>query len=569
MLLTIASLVSASLSTVPMYRGGHEGQLKKKSARASGQDPAAVNRARLDQFKKSMIQLRSTSDVAQELVRFLSASLASRHALIYLWKEDRGSFSAWPARRGIQEHFPLIDPFLLHMTEHPQVYERHKLGPQKEIRAEAERFFESTRSTVLIPLVINESLVGVICLAPNGGRRLGPSDRRLIGEMRSLAVMSLSNSLLYARLEGILGSLEEKVRERTQELEDAQTQLIQSEKMASLGVMVAGIAHEINTPAGVIQAATENIEKNLSFILAHLADLRRNPREIQPAQERLLSRMEKLIGQDNAAIKDLFRKKMEIAGVLESQGIRPARDIASLIAENGIELDDSVLGDLQIAFKADHDPSGFYQFLLETANSARNLRNLRNAIRSIVRIVKALKTYSHLDAGRFERSEIHDSIENTLVLLDSILKNRVHLERRYAGVPPVFFNPDQMAQVWTNLIQNAAQAMKGQVDAQIEIETQSSELDGLPAVRITIRDNGPGIPAEVQARIWDPFFTTKDQGEGTGLGLSIVRNIIQRHQGRIDVETAPGRGAAFHILLPLEPVLPDSGHGEIYKFSHQ
>jgi two-component system NtrC family sensor kinase len=516
-----------------------------------------------------MIQLRSTSDVARGLVRFLSASLSSRHALIYLWKEDQGSFSAWPVRRGIQEHFPLIDPFLLHMTEHPQVYERHKSISRQDMHQEAERFFKATASTVLIPLVINESLVGVICLAPDQNRRLGASDRRLIEEMRSLAVMSLSNSLLYARLEGILGSLEEKVRERTQELEDAQTQLIQSEKMASLGVMVAGIAHEINTPAGVIQAATENIEKNLSFILAHLADLRREPREIQPAQERLLYRMEKLIGQDNAAVKDLFRKKMETTKVLEAQGIRPAKEIASLIAENGIELDEGVLTDLQTAFKADHDPSGFYQFLLETANSARNLRNLRNAIRSIVRIVKALKSYSHLDAGRFEGAEIHDSIENTLVLLDSVLKNRVHLERKYAQVPPVFFNPDQMAQVWTNLIQNASQAMRGQEDARIEIETQSVELGGLPAVRITIRDNGPGILPEVQARIWDPFFTTKDQGEGTGLGLSIVRNIIQRHQGRIDVETAPGQGAAFHITLPLMPGLPDSGHGEIYKFSHQ
>lgn len=517
-----------------------------------------------------MIQLRSTPDVARELVRFLSASLRSRHALIYLWKEEEGSFSAWPVPSGIQEHFPLIDPFLLYMTENPQVYELQNLDNVKaEIIPDARRFFEAAHATLLIPLVINESMVGVICLAPDGGRRPSAADRRLIEEMRNLAVMSLSNSILYARLEGILGSLEEKVRERTQELQDAQTQLIQSEKMASLGVMVAGIAHEINTPAGVIQAATENIEKNLSFILAHLADLRRDPREIQPAQERLLARMERLIGQDNVVIKDLFRKKMETTKTLESQGIRPAKEIASLIAENGIELGEDVIGDLQIAFKADHDASGFHQFLLETANSARNLRNLRNAIRAIVRIVKALKSYSHLDAGKFEQVDIHDSIENTLVLLDSVLKNRVHLERKYAQLPPVYFNPDQMAQVWTNLIQNAAQAMRGRDNAQIEISTESAEHAGLPAVRITLKDNGPGVSPEIQAKIWDPFFTTKDQGEGTGLGLSIVRNIIQRHQGSIELETEPGHGAAFHIVLPLEPNLPISAHGEIYKFSHQ
>ncbi|MCE9599314.1 MAG: GHKL domain-containing protein [Spirochaetia bacterium] len=531
------------------------------------------DRTRLDSFKKEMIQLKSTGDVCREVLRFLSEAMNSTRAGIYLWNETIGSFALWPPQEGAEASFPLIDPFLIHIASHPEVYLRDDFQQEanQAIRGEALRFFALTNARMILPLVINESLVGVVFLDPPGSFDIGQSELSLIEEVRSLAVMALSNSILYARLEGILGHLEEKVKERTQELESTQTQLVQSEKMASLGIMVAGIAHEINTPSGVIQAGTENIEKNLSFLLKNLDRLRNQPEPIRAPADQILQALETLLAaNDSAPVRDLFRKKKELTQKLEGEGIASARELASLFTENGLEANQAMLDNLKLVFASRTPESDFFfEFLTQASNAARNLKNLRNAIRSIVRIVKALKSYSHLDAGGFVESDVHDSLENTLVLMGSVLKHQVQIDRDFQELPRIQCNPDELAQVWTNLIQNASQAMKDMASPHIIVRTRMDDLWGRPAVRVSLSDNGPGIAPDVLRRIWDPFFTTKDQGEGTGLGLSIVRNIIQKHQGKIDVETEPGQGATFHVILPLTPGQPELTPATIYKFAHR
>lgn len=542
------------------------------------------DRTRLDSFKKEMIQLKSTGDVCREVLRFLSQEMKSTRAGIYLWSESAGSFTLWPAQEGAEPSFPLIDPFLIHIAANPDIYLRddfqsasntrppadlERLGA---IRSEALRFFTLTNARMILPLVINESLVGVVFLDPPGSFEIGRAEIALIEEVRSLAVMALSNSILYARLEGILGHMEEKVKERTQELENTQTQLVQSEKMASLGIMVAGIAHEINTPSGVIQAAAENIEKNLSFLLRNLDRLRDQPASIRAPADQILQSMDTLLAAaaDQGPVRDLFRKKKELTQKMELQGIASARELASLLTENGLEANETMLTNLKTVFATRTAESDFFfEFLTQASNAARNLKNLRNAIRSIVRIVKALKSYSHLDTGGFVDCDVHDALENTLVIMGSVLKHRVEIERDFKELPRIQCNPDELSQVWTNLIQNASQALKDSPSPHIKVETVEADLWGRPAIRVSVKDNGPGITPDVLARIWDPFFTTKDQGEGTGLGLSIVRNIVQKHQGKIDVETDSGKGATFHVILPVTPVQTGMGETTIYKFAHK
>jgi signal transduction histidine kinase len=196
-------------------------------------------------------------------------------------------------------------------------------------------------------------------------------------------------------------------------------------------------------------------------------------------------------------------------------------------------------------------------YLQEYAYLYRNVAAIQTAIKQIQRIVGALKGYSHLDQAKIEPADLHEGIENTLVILHHELKYGILIQRKYGDLPRVPVYVDELNQVWTNIIHNAVQALKGK--GEIVIETlppgspgEDSEPKGRQPDTVTIRviDNGPGIPEDVLPRIFEPFFTTKVKGEGTGLGLGIVKKIIEKHGGRVDVDSRPGR-TCFTIVLPV------------------
>jgi signal transduction histidine kinase len=184
-------------------------------------------------------------------------------------------------------------------------------------------------------------------------------------------------------------------------------------------------------------------------------------------------------------------------------------------------------------------------YLEQYAYLFRNTYAIRTAIRRITRIVGALKGYSHLDQAKVAPADLHEGIENTLVILHSELKYGITVTRKYAELPAVPVYVDELNQVWTNLIHNAVQALGGQGEIVIETGVE----DG--CVAVAVEDNGPGIPPELKERIFEPFFTTKAKGEGTGLGLGIVRQIVDKHGGQIDVESRPGR-TRFTVKIPIE-----------------
>lgn len=624
--------------------------LNEDSGRRGSDRLVKVGRRRLDQFKYALIQLKPTEDVCEELVQFLVDYLGTDHVGIYLWNESEGTFSLQQEIPGVRHGWRVFEPFLMYMADNDSMVLRNRSlsGLPSEVVRQKEDFFEQTDSDLIIPLVLNESLLGIVFIGPPGSIEWNASRLNALSEVRSLVTMALSNSILYARLQGILENLEEKVKERTRRLEETQAHLVQSEKMAMLGVMIAGIAHEINTPAGVIFGGSMNLEQNLQGVLDHSPYLLN-----RLGEERLKELMHISLEQSRKKIhvSGAFKKKKELQNALEPwNGLADLNKLVGHLVETGVystpedlhseametilrafqELhsqsssdarsgraahgapDDSVASSGRAAHgppddsltSATHGPAGassyeegshppdvssdvsaddsagerLLEFLKLISSTGKNLSNIRGSIESIVRIVRALKSYSHPGQKTFGPAKVEEGLNNTLIILSSVWKGNVNVEKDIQQTPDIECDADELNQVWTNLLTNSWQAMKGQQDATLYVSTRYledarsimeevrstdtsrgssavvGEVSG-PGVCVTIRDNGPGIPSEHIEKIWDPFFTTKDQGEGSGLGLSIVRRIVEEHGGAVAVRTglkADGGGTQFCVILPRE-----------------
>tara|TARA_B100001939_G_scaffold348203_1_gene373953 strand:- start:44953 stop:46935 length:1983 start_codon:yes stop_codon:yes gene_type:complete len=605
--------------------------VKNEAGRRGSDRIVSVGRRRLDQFKYALIQLKSTEEVCEDLVDFLVDYLGTQHIGIYLWDEAEGSFSLQKDIPGVRHGWRVFEPFLMHMADHDAIIlrERPVSGLLPEVAAQRDSFFKETGSDLIVPLVLNESLLGILFIGPPGSIHWTASRLNALSEVRSLVTMALSNSILYARLQGILEHLEEKVKERTRKLEEAQAHLVQSEKMAMLGVMIAGIAHEINTPAGVIFGGSMNLQQNLDGVLDHIPSLLG-----ELGEERLRELLHLSLKQSRKRIhvSGAFKKKRELQQTLQSRW--PGADVQKLVGhlvEMGFyqESEDLQSREMQTILQAydsvlsstspDHSHSGvdarvdakvpqrgdnressdedsvhsreiagsdseapgrttseiLFEFLRLVSSTGKNLSNIQGSIESIVRIVRALKSYSHPGQKTFGAASVEEGLSNTLIILSSVWKGQLDVHRELSETPEIQCDADELNQVWTNLLTNSWQALQGQQGAQITVASHFSEqpveelrkehsngpglvaalvgeLNG-PAVIVTIEDNGPGIPADHVEKIWDPFFTTKDQGEGSGLGLSIVRRIVEEHGGAIGVRSKTGEahGTRFSVALPL------------------
>ncbi|WP_367898151.1 ATP-binding protein [Leptospira sp. WS58.C1] len=509
----------------------------------------------LDKFKSDLIATNITESVCDKILKFLPSIISTSRAKIYLWREDLGKFSPYPRDSG-EDHFYIFDPFLLWITEHDKIFYSEEFIDNvklQQIKEHALSFTAKTKADLLVPFILNKSLLGMLVLGPkNDGRKYTASELEKLNEMRSVSVMSLSNSIFYERLIELTETLEEKVRHRTQELENAQSQLIMSEKMASLGTMVAGIAHEINTPAGVINGSADNLESNMNYIVKNVFEIvrfARNKKLRKSFEVALLHILRDRKKSQAMESKDKFRIKRELKEEMIEMGVEVslAGEVASFIIENDImEVRKYILEILAQGAKPG------YEMLKHASNTSRNIKNIKYSIKNIVRIVKALKYYSHLDQSKsFTSADLIEGIENTLVIMNNQLKYGVEVKKNFSTIPKVVCNPDELNQVWTNLIQNANQAIRGQ--GTIELSAYSSG----DTVTIEVQDDGPGIDPSIKDRIWDPFFTTKDQGEGSGLGLGIVKGIVEKHKGKITVESMPGK-TVFKVELPLRPPQPNA-----------
>ena len=341
--------------------------------------------------------------------------------------------------------------------------------------------------------------------------------------------------------------MEERTQELSQTLAHLQTtqaELIQSEKMAALRQLTASVAHEVNTPLGVIRSATGNIIATLNVLLPQLPVLmqRLNPTQ-QAAFIALVNTS--LQQQQSLSTKEERQLRRRLQTELDALGIAKTQEIADQFALLRIETSLEVYQPLLEAPDCDEILQVAYRLVQQSQNAI----SIQEEVDRAAKIVFALKTYSHRsrDAGEKSLIQISECLEIALTLYQSRLKQGIEVIRNYEPVPYLLCDPDALTQVWVNLIDNAIYAI-GAIGKAGTLEIAIAQQAGQVIVEIT--NSGAEIPDEIMPRLFEPFFTTKPRGEGSGLGLDIVRQIVQKHDGNIHARNYCGR-VTFSVIIPL------------------
>ncbi|HEY6977711.1 MAG TPA: 7TM diverse intracellular signaling domain-containing protein [Chitinophagaceae bacterium] len=280
-----------------------------------------------------------------------------------------------------------------------------------------------------------------------------------------------------------------QLRKALEDLKDAQIQLVEAEKMASLGQLTAGIAHEINNPINFVKS---NI-KPLKLDIDDLFEIIHDYNQLHSAKNDNLS----------GKLQNVYEKEQ-------------ALDIRFVKAE-----------------------------------IQQLLKGIEDGAERTAEIVRGLKTFSRLDEGELKTANVHDGIESTLVLLRNSLPSYIRIEKRFESKGNIECFPGKLNQVFMNILNNSIQAIseKKEINEEECITITTSDTSD-KFIHISIKDTGPGMNEQVKHRIFEPFFTTKAVGEGTGLGMAIVFKIVEEHNGKIEVFSQPGKGAEFVITLP-------------------
>jgi two-component system, NtrC family, sensor kinase len=288
-------------------------------------------------------------------------------------------------------------------------------------------------------------------------------------------------------LEELVRIRSEKLLRATLDLEEQQAQLVQSEKMASLGQMAAGVAHEINNPVSYVMSNLGTLDQYVSAALLPLLRIQRTLLGLEDAEA-------------GASAPELLERMQEIW---------QREDV------------DYLLTDMP-------------QLIEESLGGTRRIKE----------IVQSLRSFAREDTGEPQLVDVNEELASTLKIVWNELKYKCEVKRDFGPLPLVSCHPTQISQVFTNLLVNAAQAIETRGEIRIRTRQEGSE------VVVEIADTGKGMSQETLTRLFTPFFTTKPRGQGTGLGLSVSYGIIARHQGRIDVQSEPGKGSTFTIRLP-------------------
>ncbi len=317
------------------------------------------------------------------------------------------------------------------------------------------------------------------------------------------------------------------------------------ERLAALGTMAAGLAHELNNPAAAAQRAAAQLTEALDVVNATLrrfveAGISREDAEGLLALHR--EALEGAAGRTALDVLDAADAEDELLGRLEDLGVADAWQVAEPLAAAGV--DQAWLD--RVSALAGPATDSAVRWVAATLTAGGLAAELTESTKRMSALVGAVKTYAYMDRGDLVEVDLHEGLETTLVVLGHRLKHTtIAVERHYdRSLPKLTVRGSELNQVWTNLLDNAIDAL-----GESGTITITTRRDGSCAI-IDIADDGPGIPAEIQDRVFEAFFTTKDVGRGTGLGLEAVRRIVtDRHDGSVWLDSEPG-ATAFHVRLP-------------------
>jgi signal transduction histidine kinase len=440
----------------------------------------SLYRLAVREISEAMVSMLSLREIGDRILAALTDTMGVSRAMVLLFDEgDRVlRVEAWRGdweQEDIDIEIPSDHPIWKHLWMRREELARSDFDdePDPERRESCWDVYDTLEIELLVPILFGVDLLGVIAVGRKlSGERLAADDRQLLRTLANQSSIAIENAKAFDEIAKLNESLEARVDERTRELQEAQNQLMQAEKLKSLGQLVAGVAHELNNPIGFVHANLQLLDEFIEKLLA--------------AQER---------GEDTAPFRDA---------------------IAKLLARS------------------------------------------REGTERVKKIVQDLRTFSRTDQADLQQANLTDEIDRTLALMEPRFKGLIEIVREYEELPEVRCYPGQLNQVFLNLLMNACDVLEN--GGRITIRAAPVEN----GVRLEFEDSGPGIPPEVQGRIFDPFFTTKEIGKGTGLGLSLSHGIIERHGGRIHVESEPGHGTCFVIELPLvaaAPATDDPGVG--------
>ncbi|HEB91309.1 MAG TPA: GAF domain-containing protein [Deltaproteobacteria bacterium] len=426
------------------------------------------------EISEAMVSMLSMGEIGDRILAALTDTMGVSRAMVLLFDErDRVlRASAWRGdwdQEDIEIEIPSDHPIWKHLWLRREELARSDFDdePDPEKRESCWDIYDTLEVELLVPILFGVDLLGVIAVGRKlSGERLGTDDRQLLRTLANQSSIAIENAKAFDEIAKLNESLEARVEMRTRELQETQNQLMQSEKLKSLGQLVAGVAHELNNPIGFVHANLQLLDEFIG--------------KLEEAQDK---------GLDTTRYREAITKLL--------------------------------------------------------------LRS-REGTERVKQIVQDLRTFSRTDQADLQMAQLTDEIDRTLALMEPRFKGLIEVVRDYEPLPEIRCYPGQLNQVFLNLLMNACDVLEE--GGRITIRARA--IDG--GVRLEFEDTGPGIPEDIRRHIFNPFFTTKEVGKGTGLGLSLSHGIIERHGGKIRIESAPGGGARFVIELPLSaPRSPD------------